>query len=145
MYAEFEGYWSIDENGQRNGQCTSPPSAVAREKGTEMLCRGLMSMVYGQFPSNLSAKDWLESSLDDFFDTYDLEGIKKTIKNYHKVLKLSREILGENRRNNFRRNNLASGRWSKVSKTMIEPVSYVFSKLKHKYSSGNQHWLGIHI
>jgi len=133
MYAEFEGYWSIDEMA-KSDEWTKyfTPGAVAREKGTEMLCRGLMSMVYGQFPSNLSAKDWLESSLNDFFHTYELEGIKKTIKNYHKVLKLSREILGENP---FRRNNLASGRWSKISKTMIEPVSYVFSKLKYKYSS----------
>jgi hypothetical protein len=133
MYAEFEGYWSIDGMAKSDDWTRYfTPSAVSREKGTEMLCRGLMSMVYGNLSSNLSAKDWLESSLDEFFCTYEVDRIKKTIKDYQKVLKLSREILGEHP---FRRNNLASNRYSKVSKTMIEPVSYVFSKLRHKYSS----------
>jgi hypothetical protein len=47
MYAEFEGYWSIDGMAKSEDWTRYfTPSAVSREKGTEMLCRGLMSMVY---------------------------------------------------------------------------------------------------
>jgi hypothetical protein len=133
MYAEFEGYWHIDEMA-KSEEWTQyfTPSAISREKGTEMLCRGLMSMEYGTQSSTLSSKSWLESSLDMFFEINSNEEILNKIKTYKKVLKVSREILGEAP---FRRNNLFSGRISKVSKTMIEPISYVFCELRKKYSS----------
>ena len=69
MYAEFEGYWHIDEMA-KSEEWTQyfTPSAISREKGTEMLCRGLMSMEYGTQSSTLSSKSWLESSLDMFFE-----------------------------------------------------------------------------
>ena len=133
MYAEFEGYWSIDEMAKSSSWTDYfTPGSVAREKGTEMLCRGLMSMNYGDVDSSLSAKDWLEACLDDMFATNDAEGVKAIIGEYRKTLTLAREILGEFP---FRRNNLASGRWSKVSKTKIEPLSYVFTQLRKKYSN----------
>jgi hypothetical protein len=133
MYAEFEGYWFIDKFGKSDDWTTYfTPSAVARERGTEMLCRGLMSMKYGDQISTLSSRAWLEHSLDTFFDTNDLSDVIALLKKYRKVLTLSREILGQSP---FRRNNLFSNRVSKVSKTMIEPISYVFSELLKKYST----------
>ena len=133
MYAEFEGYWHIDELA-KSDEWTQyfTPSAISREKGTEMLCRGLMSTKYGNKASNQSSKMWLESSLDTFFETHNKEEILKSLKNYKKVLTVAREILGEAP---FRRNNLVSGKFSKVSKTMIEPISYIFSELRNKYSA----------
>ncbi len=133
MFAEYESYWLIDEFA-KSPEWTRyfAQGALAREKGTEMLCRGLMSMLYGTQHGQMSSKLWLETNLKTAFSTLSVSDVESLVSDFKKTMKLSREILGENP---FRRNNLFSGRVTKVSKTMIEPVAYVFSNLRKKYSN----------
>jgi 5-methylcytosine-specific restriction endonuclease McrA len=133
MFAEYESYWLIDEFA-KSPEWTRyfTQGALAREKGTEMLCRGIVSMLYGGIDSGQNAKVWLESGLNEMFQSLSLAEVETLMSDVKKTMKLSREILGENP---FRRNNLFSGRVTKVSKTMIEPVTYVFSNLRKKYSN----------
>jgi hypothetical protein len=130
--SEFEGYWRIDTFAT-SGTWTRywTPSALKRERGTEMFCRGLVSMKYGDQSSNQSSKKYLESHLKSYLDAHNTQQVEADLKQYEKVLTLAREILGDQP---FRTHNLITGKKQKASKTMLEPISYVFSKLLQKYS-----------
>ncbi len=66
------------------------------------------------------------------FGTLNVTDVETLLSEFKKTMKLSREILGENP---FRRNNLFSGRCTKLSKIMLEPVAYIFMNLRKKYSN----------
>lgn len=89
-------------------------------------------MLYGTRHGGMSSKLWLESNLKTTFETLNVIEVETLLSEFKKTMKISREILGENP---FRRNNLFSGRRTKLSKIMLEPVAYIFMNLRKKYSN----------
>ena len=105
---------------------------LRRAKGTENLCKAIISMVYGDVESSSTTASWVDESIEKLFDDYDVEGIEKLLKNMKSVLEVATEVLGPTP---LGHNNLSTGTSKRYSATHLTAVPYVFSRLLKKYKS----------
>jgi len=91
-----EKYWAIDDYAHQTLWTENLTNAyIKREKGTESVFKGLMSMVYGDKLVSGSQNTWLEHHIQQFFDEHSLEDIDKSLKDFTKVVSTARQVFGD--------------------------------------------------
>ncbi len=91
-----EKYWAIDDYAHQTLWTENLTNAyIKREKGTESVFKGLMSMLYGDKLVSGSQNTWLEHHIQQFFDTNSLEDIDKSLKDFTKVVSTARQVFGD--------------------------------------------------
>ena len=91
-----EKYWAIDDYAHQTLWTENLTNAyIKREKGTESVFKGLMSMVYGDKLVSGSQNTWLEHHIQQFFDEHSLEDIDKSLKEFTKVVSTARQVFGD--------------------------------------------------
>ena len=91
-----EKYWAIDDYAHQTLWTENLTNAyIKREKGTESVFKGLMSMVYGDKLVSGSQNTWLEHHIQQFFDENSLEDIDKSLKEFTKVVSTARQVFGD--------------------------------------------------
>ena len=91
-----EKYWAIDDYAHQTLWTENLTNAyIKREKGTESVFKGLMSMLYGDKLVSGSQNTWLEHHIQQFFDTNSLEDIDKSLKEFTKVVSTARQVFGD--------------------------------------------------
>ena len=91
-----EKYWAIDDYAHQTLWTENLTNAyIKREKGTESVFKGLMSMLYGDKLVSGSQNTWLEHHIQQFFDENSLEDIDKSLKDFTKVVSTARQVFGD--------------------------------------------------
>jgi len=91
-----EKYWAIDDYAHQTLWTENLTNAyIKREKGTESVFKGLMSMLYGDKLVSGSQNTWLEHHIQQFFDEHSLEDIDKSLKEFTKVVSTARQVFGD--------------------------------------------------
>ena len=118
-----EKYWAIDDYAHQTLWTENLTNAyIKREKGTESVFKGLMSMVYGDKLVSGSQNTWLEHHIQQFFDTNSLEDIDKSLKDFTKVVSTARQVFG----------NAPFGNPEKLSSKVKNPIIMMMPYMIHQ-------------
>tara|TARA_R110002074_G_scaffold27981_9_gene80823 strand:- start:3817 stop:5175 length:1359 start_codon:yes stop_codon:yes gene_type:complete len=118
-----EKYWAIDDYAHQKLWTENLTNAyIKREKGTESVFKGLMSMVYGDKLVSGNQNTWLEHHIQQFFDENSLEDIDKSLKEFTKVVSTARQVFG----------NAPFGNPEKLSSKVKNPIIMMMPYMIHQ-------------
>ena len=137
-FAESEHYCLINDLAKTNYWTSFfTKTAPAREKGTELLIKSLISMEFTEVPFTGMQKEWVDFGLNRFMQLYPIPNIfeNSILKEHAELLKVLLILFDEKPNSPFRFRNLFTGSISKSKADQITTKSYVFGKLLKNYSS----------
>lgn len=137
-FAESEHYWLINDLAKTDYWTSFfTKTATAREKGTELLIKSLISMEFTEVPFTGMQKEWVDFGLNRFMQLYPIPNIfeNSILKEHADLLRVLLILFDEKPNSPFRFRNLFTGSISKSKADQITTKSYAFGKLLKNYSS----------
>jgi len=118
-----EKYWVIDDYARQPDWTQNLTNAyIKREKGTESVFKGLMSMLYGDKLVSGNQNTWLEHHIQKFFDENSLGDIDKSLKDFTKVMSTARQVFGD----------APFGNPEKISSKVKNPIMFLMPYMIHQ-------------
>jgi hypothetical protein len=134
-FAESEHFWKINDKAKSESwKSYFTDKTTEREKGTELLCKSLIAMEFGDFPFSGAQKDWVDDGLRKFIAQFSPSEFENTVLNFHdEVLNLLLVLFDEKQNEPFRAMNMFTDKQSRFKANELTTKSYVFGRLLKKY------------